>query len=105
MKKILSTYILLNFILINQCHALNETEIDYTRIMSELDYEKIIPRNINSTEIIGINEIFYSISAVCVVLFIIAMCIVFVTLLLIYYIYDNSKKKIITSTMGIHAQV
>ncbi|CCU55714.1 unknown similar to AMEV089 [Choristoneura biennis entomopoxvirus] len=107
MKTIWPTYILLNFILINKCYALEDFNktIDYSTLISRLDYKKFIPHIINNTDLIGGDKIFYSIIALITVLFLIAMCVGFCTSLLIYYIYDNSKKKIIKSTMGIHAHV
>ncbi|AAG02795.1 hypothetical protein AMV089 [Betaentomopoxvirus amoorei] len=104
MKNIWRTYILLNFILINQSMTTATSDHNVSIDYSKFDFKSLLPIINNSTSV-GMDKIFYSLIALCTVIFLIAMCVSFVTSLLIYYIYDNSKKKIIKSTMGIHTQV
>ncbi|CCU55408.1 unknown similar to AMEV089 [Adoxophyes honmai entomopoxvirus 'L'] len=98
MKNILPAYVLFNLILLNGTFALdgvNATTTDHTKITSSSSFETVVT----------LNKIFYSIVAMSIIIFVIALCISFATSLLIYYIYDNSKSKIVTSSMAIHSQI
>ncbi|CCU56310.1 unknown similar to AMEV089 [Mythimna separata entomopoxvirus 'L'] len=94
MKNILSTYVLLNFMLLNHSFASatdnTTTYIDYDKLFTNLD-----PLSLN------LKYAFYIMVSISVS--IIALCMAFFTFLLIYYIYDNKKAKIIKTSMGMHA--